>query len=385
MNTRRPRWHAQTKLVVSLLVLVLFVYLLFRFSIVIPPLILAIILAYILSPLVNRVQNALKVARGWATLISYLIVVIIVAGFLMLVVPPLANQLIDLNVDIQILINQAQQLLGEKFTIFGQVINGSLLLEQVSNSIQGLIEPFIGQTLVFLVDILTSFIWVIFVLVVSFYLIKDGSKLRAWLESLPPPEYRQDFIRLRGEINFIWGSFFRGQITLAFVVGVIFTVIGFILGLPFWLALGLLAGLLEFLPSIGHGIWLVIASILALLLGSNWIPIPNWAFALLVIGLHLIFQQFDLNYLIPRIIGHSVHLPPLVVILGIVAGAVLAGVLGIPLAAPTIASARVVGRYIYANLFDLDPFQVAQATSSVSQSRAKLAETPRPKINKDQS
>jgi len=77
---------------------------------------------------------------------------------------------------------------------------------------------------------------------------------------------------------------------------------------------------------------------------------------LIIIGLHIFFQQFDLNYLIPRIIGRSVHLPPLVVILGIVTGAVLAGVMGIPLAAPTIASARVIGRYIFANLFDMPPF-----------------------------
>ncbi len=75
-----------------------------------------------------------------------------------------------------------------------------------------------------------------------------------------------------------------------------------------------------------------------------------------MVGLHVIFQQFDLNYLIPRIIGRRVHLHPLVVILGIVAGATAAGVLGIALAAPTIASARVLGRYIYARLFDLQPF-----------------------------
>ena len=75
---------------------------------------------------------------------------------------------------------------------------------------------------------------------------------------------------------------------------------------------------------------------------------------LIIIGLHLVFQQFDLNYLIPRIIGSRLHLPPLVVILGIVSGAILAGVLGIPLAAPIIASARVIGGYIYANLFDLE-------------------------------
>lgn len=84
---------------------------------------------------------------------------------------------------------------------------------------------------------------------------------------------------------------------------------------------------------------------------------------LVVIGLHLVYQQFDLNYLIPRIIGRRVNLPPLVIILGIVAGVTLAGVLGILLAAPTIASGRIFGRYIYANLFDLDPFPEAADTS----------------------
>jgi predicted PurR-regulated permease PerM len=120
--------------------------------------------------------------------------------------------------------------------------------------------------------------------------------------------------------------------------------------------MGVLAGLLEFLPSLGHAIWLAIASVLAFFIGSTWLPLPNWAFMLLVIAMHILFEQFDLNYLIPRVVGRSVHLPPLVVILGIVSGAVLAGVLGILLAAPTIASARVLGRYVYANLFDLEPF-----------------------------
>lgn len=379
MNINRPRWSSLTKLVVSLLVLAFLIYLLFRFSVVIPPIILAVILAYILTPMVNRVQDRFKIKRGWATFLSYLIVLVVATGFLMVVVPPLVSQLAVLNLDIQILIEQAEDMLGHQFTILGRVVDGSVLLQQIGDSFQGLIEPFIGQTLVFLVDVITSFVWVIFVLVVSFYLIKDGKALREWLEGLPPPEYQRDFVRLRDEINRIWGGFFRGQLTLAFVVGVIFTVSGFILGLPFWLAMGILAGLLEFLPSIGHGIWLAIASILALFLGSNWIPIPNWAFAVLIIGLHLAFQQFDLNYLIPRIIGHSVHLPPLVVILGIVAGAVLAGVLGIPLAAPTIASARVIGRYIYANLFDLDPFPTPQKADVATQPQPRLAQSPQQK------
>ncbi len=363
MNIQRPVWPPQTKLIVSTLVLALLIYLVFRFSVVIPPLILAIILAYVLSPVVAQLQMRLRLPKSWATFLTYLILIILVVTSLVLIVPPLASQLALLNVDIQQLLQQAEELLGHKFVIFGSEINGSLIVQQIINAFRNLLEPFIGQTLAFVVDVITSVVWLIFILVVSFYLIKDGDKLSNWLESLPPPHFLQDYTRLRARINDIWASFFRGQLVLAFVVATIFTIVGLVLGLPFALAMGILAGLLEFLPSIGHAIWLIIAAVLAFFLGSTWIPFPNWAFALLVIGLHLFYQQFDLNYLIPRIIGQSVHLPPLVIILGIVAGAAMAGVLGIVLAAPTIASARVIGRYIYANLFDLDPFITAETAS----------------------
>jgi predicted PurR-regulated permease PerM len=274
----------------------------------------------------------------------------------LVILPPLAAQFTGLNLDIQRFLRAIEDLLGHRYVLAGQVINVDELIQQVVVSLQGLLEPVFGQTLTLAVEVISSVVWVIFILVVSFYLIKDGPALRGWLESLVPPDFRSDYIRLRDEINNIWGAFFRGQLVLALVVAVIFTIAGFILGLPFALAMGVFAGLMEFLPSIGHGIWLAVAALLALFGGSTWLPLPNWAFMLLVIGLHLGYQQFDLNYLIPRIIGRSVHLPPLVVILGIVTGAVLAGVLGILLAAPTIASARVLGRYVYANLFDLEPF-----------------------------
>jgi predicted PurR-regulated permease PerM len=180
--------------------------------------------------------------------------------------------------------------------------------------------------------------------------------MRAWAERLPPAAYREELIRLAQEINTVWGAFFRGQIVLALVVAVIITIAGVVVGLPYALAMGALAGLLEFLPSLGHGIWLFIASLLMFFQGSTWLPLPSWAAMLIVIAIHLVFQQVDLNLLIPRIIGRRVRLQPLVVILGIAAGAALAGVLGIVLAAPTIASARIIGRYLFANLLDQDPF-----------------------------
>lgn len=356
MSNSRPHWSSQTKIVVSILVLTFLIFLIYRFREILPPTIIAIILAYVLSPLVTRIQNRWRLHRALAILASYLILILVVTVLLVLFIPLLVDQFDSLNLDLQQLLQQAELFLGQQFVVMGNTIDGKALVDQITISFQTLAEPFLGQTLGFLIEIITSIVWLIYIFVISFYLILDNDSIRHWLESLPPPEYRQDYIRLRDEINQIWNSFFRGQIVLASVVAGMFTIGGFILGLPFALAMGIFAGIMEFLPSIGHAIWLFVASILAFFIGSTWLPIPNWIFMLIIIGLHLVFEQFDLNYLIPRIIGRRVQLPPLVVILGIAAGALLAGVIGILLAAPTIASARVIGRYIYANLFDQDPF-----------------------------
>jgi len=356
MQLQRPSWTTQTKTIVLLLVLGLVIYLLYRFNAVIKPFILALVLAYVLAPVTNWFQERLKIHRGIATLLSYLALIVMVTAILALLVPPLAEQAANLDLDLQRFVSQAETFLGRQYSLAGWVVDVDMLIQQLDSLVRGVVEPVFGQTLAILIEVISSFVWVIFIAVVTFYLIKDGPALSVWIENTVPPAYRQDYIFIRQELNQIWSAFFRGQLVLVLIVTVIFTVVGLLIGLPFVLPMAILAGFLEFLPSVGHAIWLVIASILAFFAGSSWLPIPNWAFMLLVISLHLFFQQFDLNYLIPRVIGKRMRLPPLVVILGIVAGAVLAGVIGILLAAPTIASARVLGRYVYANLTDEDPF-----------------------------
>ena len=361
MDETRPHWPFQVKLIVSLLLLAFFIYLLSRFKQVIPPLTLAIILAFILSPVVNFFQSKLKITRVLSIGLTYVILLAVILLIPVVIIPILGPEIKGLNLDFLQISKEINTFLGRQFLFNGKILDISVLLDQLSTGLRGLVEPFVGQTFTLVIEVISSIVWVIFIFVVSFYLIKDNAKLQNWLEHLFPSAYQNDFRIIRDEINQIWSAFFRGQIVLGFVVACIFSSIGLLLGLPFALGMGILAGLLEFLPSIGHGIWLVTASVLALTFGSTWLPLPNWAFALIIIGLHLFYQQFDLNYLMPRIIGRRVQLPPLVVILGIVAGAVLAGVLGILLAAPTIASARVIGRYIYANLLDIDPFPVTMS------------------------
>lgn len=358
MDEKRTPWPFQVKLVISLLLLAFFIYLLSRFKQVISPITLAVILAFILSPIVNFFQRKLNIQRVISIGLTYVLLLAVSLLIPVLIVPLLGSQIKGLNLDFQQVFLEVQAFLSRPFLFYGKTIDISYLLDQVSTGLRGLIEPFVGQTLTLVVEVISSIVWVIFIFIVSFYLLKDNAKLQQWMENLISPTYQNDFKIIREEIYQIWSAFFRGQIVLGFVVACIFSVVGLLIGLPFALGMGILAGLLEFLPSIGHGIWLFTASLLALTFGSTWLPLPNWVFTLIIIGLHLFYQQFDLNYLIPRIIGKRVQLPPLVVILGIVTGAVLAGVLGILIAAPTIASARVIGRYIYANLLDTDPFPV---------------------------
>jgi predicted PurR-regulated permease PerM len=310
-------------------------------------------------------QTNLGISKILALFLAFLIFIIIAFAIPAILIPYLTAQFGSISLDLDLLVRTLEASLATtQYEIVGFRIDVATMLEQAVGSLQQLIQPAIGQTLTLAAQIVTSLVWMVFIFVVSFYLIKDSDKFSIWVDSHIPPDYRGDYVLLRTEINEIWSAFFRGQLVLATVVAIIFAFFGLVIGLPFALAMSLLAGLLEFLPSIGHTIWLTLAIIISLLLGSTWLPMPNWAFTLLVVGLHVVFQQFDLNYLIPRIIGRSVRLPPLIVILGTVAAAVSVGVLGIPLAAPTIASARVIGRYIYSQLFDLDPFMPLESAAT---------------------
>ncbi|MCJ7707197.1 MAG: AI-2E family transporter, partial [Anaerolineales bacterium] len=97
----RPRWSVASKVMVTACLLALFVYLLSRFNLVVPPLILAVILAYILAPLTGLIETGLRLRRGWATLLTYLLLLGGVALVPVLVIPSLVDELQGLNLNFQ--------------------------------------------------------------------------------------------------------------------------------------------------------------------------------------------------------------------------------------------------------------------------------------------
>ena len=130
--------------------------------------------------------------------------------------------------------------------------------------------------------------------------------------------------------------------------------------MPGALILGILAGTLEIVPNLGPTLAMIPAVIVALIQGSEVLRplgIDNVSFALITIAIYFIIQQLENNIVVPRVIGDSVNLHPVVVICGVVVGLNVGGILGAFLAAPVLASLRVIGGYIHAKLLDYPPFQ----------------------------
>jgi predicted PurR-regulated permease PerM len=215
--------------------------------------------------------------------------------------------------------------------------------------------------------------WVIFVIIVAFYFVRDAYRIAAQIESLAPPGYRDDVIRLRQEIAQMWNAFLRGQLVLGSAMALATAVVDTAIGLPYAWALGLFAGVMELVPNIGPYIAAIPAVLVALIQGSSFIPLGNFWFAVLVAGLYFLLQLIENNLFVPRILGRTLNVHPLVVMIGIIAGGQLAGILGVLLAAPTLATFRVLARYILRRLYDRDPF-AEPATREEERAR------PRPSI-----
>jgi predicted PurR-regulated permease PerM len=169
------------------------------------------------------------------------------------------------------------------------------------------------------------------------------------------------------------------------VVGVIVWIGNVLLGTPQALFLGVLAGLLEVIPSLGPVLATIPAVILALLFGSGYIPVENWAFALMVIAFYVLVQVVENQLLVPYILGDAVDLPPLFVIIGVVIGGSAFGLLGVFLATPVISTGREVFVYLYDKILEPppEPPVLDEKPSLMDTIRGYAARLPRPKWLRD--
>jgi predicted PurR-regulated permease PerM len=247
-------------------------------------------------------------------------------------------------------------------------------LGPLASDLAGIINPFISQAGAVMGSVAaaaaTTVGFLVLVLVIGFYLLVSFDGLKPSLISLVPYSARDDFDRLLGETSRIWNAFLRGQSLLALVMTVIVSAAMSILGVNFPLVLGLIAGIAEFIPWFGPFIAGLAAVVVAFFQPSNVWGLSSLALALVVLVVFIIIQQIEATVLQPKIIGVSLDLHPLIVFMAIIGGGILFGFIGIILSAPSVASVRLWGGYLYRKVVGLDtpppvvlePLQESQRT-----------------------
>ncbi len=355
----RRHWSTATKRIVAVAVVVLLALVVYTFSTLLQPLVLAFLIAFILNPVVDLLEERLGFHRNLATILVFLVLVLALLGILAApaaAVPTVQRAILSIQVDLRGLIDDFTAFLAREIEILGFEFDLTFVVQELSTALRGFVEALAQRALDVLVGIAQGLFWLVFILIIAFYAVRDSRRITGELVGLAPPGYREDSARLLKELARVWNAFLRGELLLGLVVGTAVGVMTAALGLPYPWALGLFAGILELIPRFGPFIAAIPGVLLALIQGSAFIPLGNFWFAVVVAGAYAVIQFVENNFLIPRILGSTLDLHPLAVLIAVLAGGYLAGILGILLAAPVLATFRVLGRYVLARMYDQDPF-----------------------------
>ncbi len=350
---RSAPWNSETRRWILIGLVIALALVLYWIREIIPILILALLLAYLLNPLVVLLRQRLKLSRLQATALLYLAFVALLIAVAFTVVPLLFRQLRGLVDDLDQIVAQFDAIMRQLplLDTFGIRIDSAFLANQLRSEVTSLG----GAIPRFLIGAVSRALSTVVVLVLSFYLLKDADWIGSSIDQAVPTEYRAEVRHIQAELARIWSSFLRGQILLAIIIGVTVSIVLSVLGVRNALLLGLLAGILEVVPTVGPILAAIPAVLLAFFQGSSHWQIENATFALIVVAAYILIQQLENHLIVPTVLGSSVNLPAVVILFGALAGAALAGVLGIFLAAPVLATARLLIQYLMRKLFEPPP------------------------------
>lgn len=363
-----PPWQPGTKRTIQFILIALVVLLLYQARSLLLPIVISMIVAYALEPIVRTLEQEARLSRLLALTLVYLVIIGALVAIPVGTIPQIVNQFRTFLDNLPDYLLAIGDFLSQPHMVAGiEIPLDELQVEQIyaniSSNLIDIIQS-VGRPSFALFGNLASitlsaFGWILVVLFISFYLVKDHRQLFRSAVNLVPSAHQGDLYRLAYELNHLWNDFFRARLILCVIVGFITFVIATIIELPNALALAVIAGIGEFIPNIGP----TLASLPAMLVAifqyqASWLGAatgPFW-FPLIVLFMYAVIQQVENTLLVPRIMAHSLNLHPMIVFIAALAGASVAGILGLLLAAPVLASARLVFIYVYRKLNDLPPF-----------------------------
>jgi len=360
------RWGTTTKMLVAVTALVLVSLVIVRFQSIIQLLVVAGIVSFLLVPIVRAMKTRARFSWTAATNIVFLFLILVLITASTATSLALVQQLQSLALTIQRILLELPariaSLNGQTVTVGPWVLDLFRLdLAPITEQALATIQPTLGRLSSLLTSLasvaIESIARLVFILAAAYFLTSDYEKLRRGWTSLSIPGYDQDTRRLQQALGRIWDAFLRGQLIVALTSGILTGVLMLALGVRSPLGLGVLGGLAKFVPIIGPFSAGTVAALMAFFQPGNWYGVTPLTHAVLVIAGVIVLDQ-SLDYmLIPRLMGQSLNLHPVVILVGAIVGASLAGILGLLLSAPSMATLLLLGRYVGRKLLDQSPWE----------------------------
>lgn len=309
---------------------------------ILTPFIMAIIIAYLLNPVVIKLEKK-KINRTAGILLIYLAFSALIVSVMLFIVPEIARNARELVVTIPEISSKYQSLFSSimsaiqssewspdiKNTVFREIQNGLL-------TAQTIIMDTLRKALTTLVETVTALFDLVLAMIIAYYLIKDSEFFRESALSLTPRKWRNGIIGAGREINAILSNFIQGQLLTALIVGILETIGLTIARVKYPLVLGLIGGIANIIPYFGP----ILGAIPAVAIALIESPIKAiWAALVFVI-----VQQIDNAFISPKIIEGKLGLHPVTTILAVLVGGEFFGIFGMLVSVPIAAIVKVIAK-----------------------------------------
>ena len=299
--------------------------------------VLAILLAYLLSPVVSLVERF--IARGKSRTFSLALVYVLLVGGLVVggiaIGNKAAEEASNMAAAFPRFVDGLKQRLASPDPAWLQPVKQSMLAEidQHGQDLRSAALPFLQGLGTHVVGVLSNAVFVVLIPVLSFFFLKDGGLLKGQALALMSGGRREMWDDILSDLHVLLGQFIRALVILSLATLTVYSSIFVIAGLPFAILLATVAALLEFIPMVGPVAAIAIVFLTATLSGANHI--------LTILALLIAYRFFQDYILSPHLMSSGVELHPLLVIFGALAGAELAGIPGMFLSVPVLATLRV--------------------------------------------
>ena len=321
-------------------------WLVWLLSPILMPFMLAAVFAYLGDPLVDRLER-LRIGRGLAASIVFLVMLLIVALALVLLVPLIQRQVARFIAALPTyaawFAHDAIPWLEQKLHIPASAFDVSSLIGRVREhlgTVGGLAATLLGYATRSGLALIGFAVAVVLVPVVTFYLLRDWDKLVAHIDALLPREAQPTIRRLARETDSVLGAFVRGQLLVMLGLAIFYAIALKLVGLDVGPLIGMVAGLVSFVPYLGFIIGIA-ASIIAALVQYH--DMYHLALVLLVFVIGNVLEGY---VLVPKLVGDRIGLHPVAVIFAVLAFGELFGFMGVLLALPMASIVMVLLRFL---------------------------------------